>query len=343
MRRYLPLLVISFLIVAVVLAGTFLASYAGRQDPAVLRSIVVYTTLPVEQAALLAQEFEKTAGVRVNIVPLAPADLLTRARLDAGSLRADVMLASVDTLELAKKGKLLSPFASEQTDIIPGRFSDADDYWTGVWYDPVVFAANKDYLKKLPAPPASWAELATIPGCRLVMTDFLAAEAAANLLYSMAAAGGEEPTLTYLAKLHPQIVQYAKFLATPVRMVGLGEADIAVAVRSETLRYVRDGFPVQAISPTDGTAVFLTGAALTAGAPHADDARKFIDWLLQNQAQEVLYTNKYYLVPTNPEARLAKEYEGKNLKIFDIKTAMTPEQKAKLLDKWVQTVRLASH
>ena len=43
------------------------------------------------------------------------------------------------------------------------------------------------------------------------MTDFLAAEAAANLLYTMAAAKGEEQTLAYLAKVHPKI--------SPVRQI----------------------------------------------------------------------------------------------------------------------------
>lgn len=342
MRRYFPLLLISFFIVAVALSATFLAGYAGRQDPSVVRSISLYTTLPVEQAELLAQEYEKSTGVRVNVVPLSTADLLTRAKLESAAPKADVFLASADTLELAKKAKLLQPFASEQTDIVPSRLSDSDDYWTGVWYDLIVFAANKDYLKKLPAPPASWAALAEIPNCRLVLTDFLAAEASANLLYSLATEGGEEQTLAYLTKLHPKIVQYAKFLATPVRMVGLGEADIAVAVQSETLRYVRDGFPIEEIFPSEGTAIFLTAAGLAAGAPHADDAKKFIEWLLRDQAQQALYNNKYYLVPTNPEAKLAKDYNIKGLKIFDYKTALTPEQKAKLMDKWVQTVRLAS-
>lgn len=341
MRRYSILLIVSFLVVVMAVAGTFLAGYAGRQDPENVKQIAVYTTLPVEQAALLAQEYEKSAGIKVNVVPLPPADLLTKARAEAAAPRADVFLATADTLGQAKKAGLLQPYASEQTDIIPHRFSDAGDYWTGVWYDPIVFAVNKDYLKKLPAAPAHWADLPALAGCRLAITDFLAAEASANLFFSMTATNGEEATLAYLAKLHPKIVQYAKFLATPVRMVGLGEADIAIAVQSETLRYAGDGFPVQAIVPTDGTAILVTGVGLAAGAPHAADARKFIDWLFQDQARQVLYNNKYFFAPTNPEAKLGREYAPKNVKFFDYKTALTPAQKAKLLDKWVQTVRLA--
>lgn len=341
MRRYLPLLFLSFFVVLTAFAATFLASQAGRPHPDKIKSIVVYTNLPVEQVAALAQDYEKTAGVRVDIVPLAAADIIAKTRLEASAPRADLILTSADTLTAAKKAELLAPYASEQTDIIPSRFTDDDDCWLGLWYDPIVFAANTDYLKKLPQPPASWADLAAPGGARLAMTDFLAADAAANLLYTMAAVQGEEKTLAYLASIHPRIVQYAKFLATPPRMAGLAEADIAVTVGSEALRYVQDGFPLRIIYPADGTAYHLSGVALVAGALHAADAVKFIDWLTTANAQTALQRGRFYYIPTNPEIKPPGLYPAKDLKLFEYQTALTPEQKAKLLDRWVQTVRLS--
>lgn len=341
MRRYLPLLLISFLIVVTAFVGTFLASQAGRKNPDSIRSITIVTTLPVEQAAALAQEYEKAVGVRVNIIPLAPAELVGRLKQEAAAPRADLLLAGADTLEAAKQAKLLAAYTSPQTDIIPARFCDVDDYWTGLWYDPVVFAANRDFLKKLAQPPASWADLTTTGNARLVMTDFLAADEAANLLYSMAAAQGEDQTLAYLAGLHPRVAQYAKFLSTPARMTGLGEADIAITVQSEALRYIKDSFPLQIIIPADGTAASVTGAALAAGSPRVADAGRFLDWLTGDDAQAVLQKNKLYVIPTNPESKLAVEYRSREVTLFAAKAALSPERKTKLLDRWVQTVRLS--
>lgn len=341
MRRYLPLLLISFLLVVAAVAGTFLAGQASRQNPENIRSITVFTTLPVEQAAALAQEYEKTAGIRVNVVPLTANDLITRLKLEAAAPCADLVLAGADTLETAKQAKLLAAFSSAQTDIIPARFCDVADFWTGLWYDPVVFAANRDFLKKLPQPPAKWADLPAPEGVRLVMTDFLVADEAANLLYTMAAAQGEERTLAYLAGLHPHIVQYAKFLATPARVTGLGEADVAITMQSEALRYVKDGFPLQIIMPADGTAVSVIGAGIAACSPRAADAARFFDWLTGDGALSVLAKTRCYLVPANPESKLDKEYNSKDLALFTYKAALTADQKAKLLDRWVQTVRLS--
>jgi iron(III) transport system substrate-binding protein len=343
MRRYLPLLLLSFFVVVLITAGTtFLAGYAGRESPENYKKIVVYTTLPLEEVTVLAQEYEKSSGVRVALIPLSPADLLIKARYESGTPQAaDLLLTSQAMLQAAKKGKMLATFTSETVDLIPDRFSDDDGCWVGTWYDPIVFAANKDFLKSLPRSPNQWADLAKPGSFRLVLTDFLAADASANLLYSLAAVNGETQALSYLAKIHPKIVQYSKFLVTPPRMAGLGEADIAVAVQSESMRYVKDGFPLQIIYPEDGTAYLLTGVGLLAGAPHAAEAKRFIDWLIQDPAQEVLQQNRFYFVPTNPETKAYQELSAKSISLFEIEDKLTAEQKAKLLDKWVQTVRLS--
>ncbi|MDR3563545.1 MAG: extracellular solute-binding protein [Negativicutes bacterium] len=341
MRRYLPLLLLSFFILVLIITGTtFLAGYAGKENPETQKMIIVYTTLPLEQVTVLAQEYEKSTGIRVTLIPVTPAELVIKTRAESNSPRAaDLILANQATLQAAKKEKLLEAFTSETVDLVPDRFSDDDSYWVGTWYDPIVFAVNKDFLKEQSRPPANWADLSKNTN-RLVITDFLAADASANLLYSLAAVNGENQTLAYLAKIHPKMVQYSKFLVTPPRMVGMGEADIAIAVQSETLRYVKDGFPIQVIYPEDGTAYLLTGIGLAAGAPHAVEAQRFIDWLLQDPAQAALQNNRFYFVPTNPETKSYKESNAKNINLFEFDEELTTEQKAKLLDKWVQTVRL---
>ncbi|MDT8901369.1 extracellular solute-binding protein [Anaeroselena agilis] len=341
MRRYFPLLLISFLLVVAATAGTFLAGQASRQNPDNVKNIVVYASIPVDQMAALAQEYEKAAGVRVSVVPMAATDLLVKLKAEKDAPRADLVVADTATLDAAKRARLLAPYASVQTDIIPSRFSEKDNLWIGLWYDPVVFAVNRDFLKNLPHPPAKWADLPETTGARFVMTDFLVADEAANLLYAMAAAKGEEETLAYMTKLHSGIAQYAKFLATPSRMTGLGEADIAVTVQSEAIRYIKDGFPLQIIVPADGTAVSVTGAGLAAGAPQAAEAGRFIDWLTGDEPQKVLIKNKVFVIPTSPENAFAKDNNARKIVTFPVKSVLSSDQKTRLLDKWVHTVRLS--
>jgi len=344
MRRYLPLLLMSFFLVVLVIVGTtLLAGHAGNQNLENPKKIVVYTTLPLEQVTVLASEYEKRTGVKVILVPLAPTDVTAKVKHELGTERAaDLVLAYRTTLQELKKNKLATAYSSETTDVVPAQFSDSDCTWVGIWYDPIVFAANKDFIKNLPQAPTRWSDLSDNNNYRLVITDFLAADASANLLYTMAEVNGETDTLSYFAKLHPKIIQYVKFLRTPPRMAGMGEADIAIAVQSETLRYVKEGFPVQIIYPEDGTAYLLSGIALAAKAPHDAEAKRFIDWLLHNIAQNTLHQNHFYFVPTNPEIKAYKELNADKITLFKYQDNLSPEQKAKLLDLWMHTVRLNS-
>lgn len=343
MRRYLPILLMSFFIFILILAGSiYLPGYADEKKPETLKNVTVYTNLPIEQVAILSQEYERTQNVRINVVPVVENDLLVRLKLESSSPRADVIIATSTVLEQAKKNNSLEQVTSEQTDIIPQRFKDESSYWYGIWYDPIVFAVNKDLQKVLPQVPGNWADISKDERLRIAITDFLAAEASANLLYTLTAVNGETQTLTYLKKIHLQVVQYAKFLATPVRMVGMGEADIAIAVQSEVVRYINDSFPIKIIYPDDGTAYLLTGVGLVSGSSHKTEAKLFMEWLMQEHSQNILKKNKFYYVPTNPELTEYKEFAQKNVKLLDIKETFTLEQKRRLLDKWVQTVRIGS-
>ncbi|WP_378952475.1 ABC transporter substrate-binding protein [Pelosinus sp. sgz500959] len=343
MRRYQPLLLIAFFFLVTIITGiTYLSGYAGKTNPDNVKHINVYTTLPIEQISLLAQEYEKKQSVRINLVPLSEQDLLARVKVRTAESYADVIIANQTVLEQAKKNKVLLSYTSEQTDIIPERFKDEENSWTGLWYDPIVFAVNQDFIGNIPKVPTTWNDLVQDNKFRICLTDFLAAEASANLFYTLIAINGETQTFTYLKKIHPQIIQYAKFLATPVRMVGMGEADIAIATQSETLRYINNKFPIKLIYPEDGTAFILTGVGLVSGTQHESDAKQFIDWLLQDTAQNALATNNFYLVPTNPETLIYKQYSTKKIKLLEDKENFTTEQKSQLLDKWVKTVRFAS-
>lgn len=341
MKRYLPLLLVAFLFIVVLLSGSvYLSGYADKADSKNLSSISVYTDLPVEQIEILAKAYEEAQKVKINIVPLSTQNMVDRLKNERMGNSGDVVITNSFVLNQLKAEKLLLPYVSEITDIVPERFQDKDNDWTGIWYDPVVFAANRDFLKNLPHQPTKWADLAQDNKWRLVITDFLAAEASANLFYSMIAVNGEQQTMDYFRQLHPRIVQYAKYLVTPVRMAALGEADIAITVQSEAMRYVANKLPVQIIYPEEGTAYLLTGAAVVNAAGHVEDAKKFMDWLLQDHAQMVLKQNGYYFVTTNPEAAAYRDYETKNLKLFASKNVFSPVQQHQMLDKWVQSIRL---
>ncbi len=347
MRRYTILLLTSFMLILSATAGSALLAGADQNKKDIPhQQLTVYTTLPPEHAAILSEAYESSNNVRLNFIPLAPHELIQRLKNDSVSdptviTTSDVILADKNVLNEAANLNLLQPYVSEINDAVRPAFKNENGAWTGVWYDPIIFCINQDYLKTINGDiPNSWSELSNYPNVRIGITDFLAAEASANLMFQMISQFGDSYTFKILGQLHPKIVQYAKYLSNPVRQAGMGEVDISVAVESETLRYMQNGYPLKIIYPADGTAYLLTGVGIsTADSSKIKSAEIFSDWLLSDEAQRVLQANGFYFLPTNPQTLAHKRFAGKDLNLFDNPQTFSPEQKHQFLDRWVKQIR----
>ena len=347
MRRYTIFILTAIMLVLAVVAGMALPVDADKKTlGAPMQELTAYTTLPAETAAILSEVYERENKIRVNFVPMTPNEILQEIKNDAVSdptvvRTVDIVVADSKILREAAQLNLLTPHTSEASDAVKDRFKDEFDRWTGIWYDPIIFCANRDYLRTTVDLPDTWEKLSKAGKIRVGITDFLAAEASANLMFQMIGNLGDAKTYEILSGLHPKVIQYAKFLSNPVRQAGMGEVDVSVAVESETLRYLQNGYPLKIIYPADGTSYLLTGFAITTTdtTRHAA-AAKFADWLLSDEAQLYLQTNGFYFIPTNPQTLAYKSFAGKNLLLFDNRQNFSEQQQREFLDRWVKDVRL---
>lgn len=344
MRRYVPLLFIvcSILFIMAAVNTYWIYHTSSNQQVSVTQNkITVYTTLPTQIAAPIASEYEKLNKVKVNFVLVSQKDLLDKIKSNSlPNGQADIILADRDVLQQAADLNKLSAVSSEQEDVVAGTFKDKNNLWTGIWYDPVVFCANKDYLQDAPNIPTTWEKLTLDNNIRIGITDFLASDTSADLFYSLVGHYGEASALNFLRALHPRVLQYAKYLSTPVRMAGMGEVDLSVTMQSEAIKYLNNNYPLVLIYPENGTYFQLTGAGLLQNAPDKTQSVQFMQWLLGDELQLCLQKNGFFFVPTNYSTLAYKTYAGKNLIAFTQNIALSNEQKAALLDAWVKTVRL---
>ena len=169
----------------------------------------------------------------------------------------------------------------------------------------------------------------------------MAADASSNLLYSMIAEYGDQRAFEIWRRIQPKIIQYSKYLHTPVRQAGMGEVDLSVAVLSETLRYVHDEYPIRILYPVYGTSavIYGTGIAFRASERDARAAEVFADWLLTDEAQLSLEQHRFYFLTTNPMTLSYQMFAGKNINIFRNRPYFSKEEKEILLDRWVKEVR----
>ncbi len=348
MRRRLSVFFFVLLLVAT-FGVSIMAGADQSTDRKVLGQITAYTTLPTETAAILADEYERESRIRVNFIPLAAENIENRLQTEIVTdekglpqkTPVSLVLADSRLLERAAGKGYVVPYESETSDSVPKNFKQENGFWTGIWYDPMVFAVNADYMKTVPRTPNTWQELAEFDGARIGVTDFVAADAPQNLLYSMIARFGDKQAYGVWRGIHGNVVQYAKYLSTPVRQTGMGEVDISVAVASEAMRYMENGYPLKIVYPADGTSYMLTGTAIIANAAPEDraTAQKFADWLLGDEAQLALQKNGFYFIPTNPDTVAYKNFGGRNLVLFDEKWYYTAQERHDFLDRWMKYIR----
>ena len=83
MKRYTPLLLLAFAVVFLAAAGSvWLTGHADRTGLERKPAVTVYTTLPAEQAGLLAASYEELTRARVDFIPLTPDELTERLRVE---------------------------------------------------------------------------------------------------------------------------------------------------------------------------------------------------------------------------------------------------------------------
>ena len=343
-RNTLSIIVIALLVTIIAAGSAFLSSGTPAENRHPMQELVAYTSLPTEIAAVLSEEYEKEHNIRVNFVPLSPEQILNHLEEQAreeNDGRAALILTDRETLDRAAAAGYLVPYISERGDQVADSFRHPSRYWTGVWYDPIVFAVNQDYLRTHLDLPNSWQRLMQQRDIRIGTTDFMAADASSNLLYSMIAEYGEQRAFEIWRRIQPKIMQYSKYLHTPVRQAGMGEVDLSVAVLSETLRYVHDEYPIRILYPVDGTSavIYGTGIAFRAAERDTRAAEVFADWLLTDEAQVSLAQHRFYFLTTNPTTLSYQMFAGKNINIFRNRPYFSKEEKEILLDRWIKEVR----
>lgn len=338
MKRYSILLIVSFILVLVTVSGAVYLSEGGyRQDTGKLRgTLTVYTALPAEQVGCLSEAYEKSSKVKVNFVTMSEDELASRMK---SSKQADAVLADSRLLQQLAEDGLLKAVTAESTDAVRDTMKHEHGFWNGVWYDPVVFCINKDYMKRSGKAPLSWQDLINTPNIRIGITDLMAADNAANIYHFLVANWGEKKALEYMEGLHPKVVQYAKYLSTPVRMAGMGETDVSVAVNSEVLRYIGDDYPLKIIYPHGGTAYTVTGVGMVNGCENDELVVDFIKWLLTDEPQLAMQNKGMYYVPANPSLLTAKQLVNQDEKLFEKKAEYSKALRRKQLDQWLKEVR----
>ena len=103
------------------------------------------------------------------------------------------------------------------------------------------------------------------------------------------------------------------------------------------------GFPIEAVSPCEGTGYEIGSASIIKGARNLESAKKFIDFALSADVQSMSAQVKSYQVPSNKNAVSPPEApDVSSIKLIDYNHALygSKAERTRLLKKWDDEVKV---
>lgn len=233
--------------------------------------------------------FTEATGIKAEYISMSSGEVLSRMRAEQGRALGDVWFGGgVDSFMVAAEDGLLEAYVSPEAQYIDEKFKDPDGYWTGVSIVLVTLVVNKDLAEsKGITIPQTWEELidSKYKG-EILMPNPGISGTAYTFITSILQMLGEEKGWEFLDKLDENAPYYAERGSEPPQKAGLGE--VMIGVSPDGIGVKREGYPVEVIYPSDGTAWWHSPVAIIEGTNNLEAAQKFVDWTLTAEGQAVL-------------------------------------------------------
>lgn len=235
-------------------------------------------------------KFTKDTGINVNLVEAGSGEVVSRVEKEQSNPQADLLVTLPPFIQKAQKSGLLQPSGADTTDIAPDLIGP-DATYLPIVNNALCFIANPSADPQ----PATWDDLLKpeFKGKLQYSTPGQAGDGTAVLVL-LQHLMGRDGALNYLDKLQVNNVGPSSSTGKLQPKVSNGELLVANGDVQMNLGSIQnDGskfnifFP--AMPDTKRTTVSLPYVAgVTKGAPHADDAKKLLAFLISDDVQNTV-------------------------------------------------------
>ena len=290
---------------AILVAVAALVGCRGsEQSASAERTVTIYVSTDRVFSEPVLRGYEKRTGVRVNAVydteETKSTGLANRLIAEQARPQADVFWSNEPVRTLILKSRdVLAPYKSPSAQGIPSVLVDPDGYWTGFSARIRVIAYNTRSVKPDEAPrsifdlaDAKWRGQVAIADPRFGSTSFHVAA-----LYALA---GNEKMDDFFRRLKANLVRVVDGNSIVRDLVARGEVKIGLTDTDDVNVAIEDGQPIAMVLPDkDGLGVPLMPnmVSLIADAPHPEEGRKLVDYLLSAEVERRLAQSEAVQIP----------------------------------------------
>lgn len=307
----------------------------------------IYCSLQSTTCEKVAQVFGQKYDVKTQVVRNSTGTILGKIKSEKENPQADVWFGGTiePHLQAGDLG-LLEKYRSPNQKYIMPQFKEImdkrGDYTSIIYFVELVLGVNAKKLAELNiAPPKCFADLTDERfKDQIQYTDPRVSGTGYAFLATMVTLYGEDKAFEYFAKLNKNVSHLAK-TGMSTHKLATGEVGVNISFMNTYLLEQEKGAPVEGVRPCEGISSTLGATSIIKGARNLENAKRFTDWVLTKEAQELQWRETgAYQLPTNihaeayPKATLPQNSHF--IKLDVLKFGSDQESK-RLINRWVET------
>jgi iron(III) transport system substrate-binding protein len=275
----------------VAFAATIAASSLALAD-----DLIVYSPHAVERMTPLIDAFEaKNPDINVEHFRQPGEELVATIELEmrAGAPRADIVGLNEASLKyLQGKYEALDSYEPADWSQVREELRDPDKRIIPAFIDLYLIHYNENRVSEADK-PASWVDLLD-PKWKgqIVMADPASSQSVRSFIWYIANHMGEQDSANfgwpYFKKLGANEPHLESSHGTVRDLVISGERPVGVQLLSVASTAIKSGEPTGIVWPSEGSPGELSGFALVKGAANTEAAKKFLDFIVSKEAQEMM-------------------------------------------------------
>ncbi|MEJ5992313.1 ABC transporter substrate-binding protein [Ramlibacter sp. PS3R-8] len=308
----------------------------------------VICSVQAEWCNMISTVYARTTGTRVNVTMKGSGEALAQLIAEKENPKTDVWFGGTGDphLQAAEQGLTVeykSPSLPQLHEWAQQQAKQSGYKTVGIYSGPLGFGYNPELLaKKKLAVPKTWADLAKVEYKGEVQ---VANPASSGTSYTMIATlvqlMGEDKAFEYLKGLHRNVGAYPRSGTAPIKAVARGETALSISFVHDGPGEKMQGFPVETITPSDGTGAEIGSMSIIKGSRNVDAATKFYEWALTPAAQEMAAAAKQFQLPSNKAAKVDPRVpDFKKIKLinYDYAKYGASAERRRLIARWEKEV-----
>jgi iron(III) transport system substrate-binding protein len=320
----------------------------GAGTAAAADQLTLYCSPQEEWCQVMVTAFTKETGIDVAMTRKSSGETYAQIRAEKDNPKGDVWWGGTGDPHLQAAEEDLteaytSPLQGELHDWAVSQHEAADGRTVGIYAGALGFGYNSEVIAEKGLPePKCWADLIK-PEYKgeIQMANPFSSGTAYTALATFVQMMGEEQAFDYLKKLHANINQYTKSGSAPIKAAAQGETAIGIVFQHDAVTMTVSGAPIVTVSPCEGTGYEIGSMSIIKGARNGESARKFYDFALRADIQELAKDAQAYQVPSNRSAAPppeAPDFASIKLIDYDFAKYGSADERNRLLKKWEDDV-----